>query len=1016
MPLDRISAEVGTAALHEAVDAMPTAFAMYDDQLTLQACNQTYARYHRQDRAELLGQSLQNIIENVSRFLASMDGAPVPEAGRMMDAVFANPDQLAGNSHEIGTVDGDWYLTSFHPTESGGLVSTWVEITDQKKLENNARETQERLEDAINSTPNIFALYDGDGKMVICNQAYADYQHKSIDALIGSHHDENVANSHQYIARVNDAAIVSSPEDYVEFVEPRPGNLNNDREIETHDGRTILASDRITGHGGIVFVARDITPLKRGQRRFEDAIEAMPAAFSLFNKENILLACNTAYAEFHRRPREELLGLKADEIGARTIGFVKSFDGEPVFDRDATHQRVLKRISNPRGQSWEIGTDDGKWHLTGYHAAQDGGFVSVSTDVTDYKILQDALRLNQSRMDEALEAMSDVFALYDDEHKLVACNSAYERFTNLSREQAIGRRIDELVDNLTANVSEVHDSDIPYEPGRYFETMKKHAEESSISVELETATGEIFQANDWRTPTGGQIFLARDITSLKREQRRFVDAIEAMPHSFCLWDADLKLVTCNTSFARYFGRTKQAISGKSAKSLCAYLFRLIDHPVDLFGSQTPEDAAGLLEWFREPKDQNGEFVGRDGRHFRFTVSPAADGGAVCTARDISDLRQAEQDLQKQQEALMQSEKMSALGTMLAGVAHELNNPLSVVVGQTLLMKETAADDKIQRRAEMIGNAADRCGRIVKSFLAMARQNPPDSQSVDLNEIVDDTLEVSKYTLGQSSIYVEDDLASDLPMVWGDPDQLGQIILNLVINAQHALESVEGERRIKIETQWETATSSVVLRVSDNGPGVPDDLRNRIFEPFFTTKDAGSGTGLGLALTRKIIDSHGGSISLGDVSSAGCSFVVRLPAQIGGKRPVAEDEIRPAADGCHILIVDDETDVITTLRDILEVDGHTVVTASSGAQALERLAEQRFDLMLTDLRMQDTDGMELYRQVGIAYPELAVRVGFVTGDTLSTDVREFLMDADRPVLEKPFRPDDVRSLIGELTAS
>ena len=158
MPLDRISAEVGTAALHEAVDAMPTAFAMYDDQLTLQACNQTYARYNRQDRAELLGQSLQNIIENVSRFLASMDGAPVPEAGRMMDAVFANPDQLAGNSHEIGTVDGDWYLTSFHPTESGGLVSTWVEITDQKKLENNARETQERLEDAINSTPNIFAL------------------------------------------------------------------------------------------------------------------------------------------------------------------------------------------------------------------------------------------------------------------------------------------------------------------------------------------------------------------------------------------------------------------------------------------------------------------------------------------------------------------------------------------------------------------------------------------------------------------------------------------------------------------------------------------------------------------------------------------------------------------------------------------------------------------------------------------------------------------------------------------
>jgi CheY-like chemotaxis protein/two-component sensor histidine kinase len=346
----------------------------------------------------------------------------------------------------------------------------------------------------------------------------------------------------------------------------------------------------------------------------------------------------------------------------------------------------------------------------------------------------------------------------------------------------------------------------------------------------------------------------------------------------------------------------------------------------------------------------------------------------------------------------------------------LNNPLSVVVGQTLLMKETATDEKIQRRAELIGNAADRCGRIVKTFLAMARQKPPDSQSVDLNEIVSDTLEVLKYTLGQSAIYVEDSLAENLPMVWGDPDQLGQIILNLVVNAQHALETVEGERRIGITTTDEFDTNTVVLRILDNGPGIPRALQNRIFEPFFTTKEVGLGTGLGLALTRKIVEAHGGSIDLGDTVTGGCSFVVRLPRWEHAAEAKAPDvpSTRPAARS--ILIVDDEEDVIMTLQDILEFDGHAVVTASSGGAAMKALDEQRFDAVLTDLRMQETDGISLFRHIADAHPGIVSRVAFVTGDTLSPDVRDFLAEAERPILEKPFRPDDVRALISELTNS
>lgn len=1013
MSLDGISIDIEKDVLLEAIEVMPAALALFDNNLVMIACNGHYATYHQCRQDWLVGQTLNEVAAYTATIVKSIDGQVIERPEHVYEMSLERIRALDGDSWETELKDGQWFLTSFHSTKQGGLVSTWVDITRQKVIENEARLNQVRLEDAINSVQDIFALYDEDRRLVICNPAYARYQHKSVAELIGTYHPDNVVNSHQYISKINGAPLDISPADYVSVATPHLSKTSTGRQIETNDGKIYLANDWITENGGVVFVARDITTQNIAQRRFEDAVEVMPAAFGLFDGEGVLVACNNAYTEYHRCPRDKLLGMRVEEIVEQATNFVVSVGGQPVSDADETNKHVVARIKELSGDSWEVEMEGGRWYQTGYQATQEGGFVSVSLDVTDYKTLQKEHQLNQTRMDDALEAMSDVFALYDSDLSLVACNSAYANFTGLDKPAAMGMNFEDLVALSSQNVEKFNDIAVDQLPNRYIDMVEEFSQEKSVAVELQMRSGKVLLANDWRTQSGGQIFLARDISSLKSIQRRFEDAIEAMPQMFCLWDADLRLITCNSAFATYFGRSKSELAGRNAIGLSKYIFRFIDHGVSSQTGASPDDPSAMLDWIRHPNNQAGEFVGTNGEHFVFSVSPSADGGAVFTGRNVTELRQAEQEVRLQQEALVQSEKMNALGTMLAGVAHELNNPLSVVVGQTLLMKETAEDENVQRRAELIGNAADRCARIVKSFLAMARQNPTESLSVDLNEIISDTVEVLKYSLGQSSIFVECDLAERLPSVWGDPDHLGQIVLNLVVNAQHALEEVDGERVVSVRTEARDGTGEVLVHVQDNGPGVPHDLRNRIFEPFFTTKEAGTGTGLGLALARKTIETHNGSLTVDDAPDGGSVFTIKLPADTSPTEEALLEEPIEASSRSHILIIDDEEDVITTMREILESDGHDVTTANSGTEALNHIARNNFDAILTDLRMQEMDGPAFYRQIKDKHPDLLDHVGFVTGDSLSKDIKAFLIEADRPTVEKPFSPDDIRNLIGGL---
>ena len=388
----------------------------------------------------------------------------------------------------------------------------------------------------------------------------------------------------------------------------------------------------------------------------------------------------------------------------------------------------------------------------------------------------------------------------------------------------------------------------------------------------------------------------------------------------------------------------------------------------------------------------------------------AVGATYVTASmvDTTDRHTAAQQIGRQREALRQSEKLTAMGSLLAGVAHELNNPLAIVMGRASLLEEKCADPDLRDDVLRIREAAERCGRIVRTFLNMARSRPSQRTAVDLNEIVHAAADMLLYSFRTHGVELELALEPALPAINADGDQLGQVILNLLINAQQAMAGRAGAQGVRVSTGVEHRRQGreprVWLRVADSGPGVPEALRSRIFEPFFTTKSEGMGTGLGLSVSRAVVLEHGGDLILEHAAApVGASFRMSLPISgmavaLGGPVPLAEPEAPLLA---RLLVVDDEPELASLMRDMLEQAGYDVATAESGALALAFLDEARFDAIVSDLRMPDMDGPGLWRAVVERHPVLAHRMLFVTGDTLSPDARDFLRTARCSALDKPF---------------
>ncbi|MEX0406362.1 PAS domain S-box protein [Aquibium sp. LZ166] len=385
---------------------------------------------------------------------------------------------------------------------------------------------------------------------------------------------------------------------------------------------------------------------------------------------------------------------------------------------------------------------------------------------------------------------------------------------------------------------------------------------------------------------------------------------------------------------------------------------------------------------------------------------------VGSIRDLRERQRAEEEINRQRDRLHQNEKMAAMGSLLAGVSHELNNPLAVVVAQSTLLFEFANDPQVKSRAEKVRAAAERCGRIVKSFLGMVRLHPAQHEETDLNQVIRAALEVTAYGARSTGVTVETDLAPGPLTVFVDADHITQVAANFLVNGQHALTAASGERKIRVRT-WRN-TDAVGFSVEDTGPGIPAEIAQRIFEPYFTTKPVGVGTGIGLSISRSIVERHNGRIWFDDVEPHGVRFCVELPlaqAHADAARTVAARTTGIA----RALIIDDEPDVASSLADILEMMGVKASVITRWTSVDDVLAGAMPDIIFSDLRMPEASGMTIYQQFRDRSPSLARRFVIVTGDMLGAkgEIEALPLDLRPLVLEKPFSTLELRGVLALL---
>ena len=390
-------------------------------------------------------------------------------------------------------------------------------------------------------------------------------------------------------------------------------------------------------------------------------------------------------------------------------------------------------------------------------------------------------------------------------------------------------------------------------------------------------------------------------------------------------------------------------------------------------------------------------------------------------RDLTDRRAIEAKLASQREVIHQNEKLGSMGSLLANVAHELNNPLSVVIGQAELLRERLLDKDVKRYSDRILSAANRCAGIVHTFLAAARQKPPVRSTFDAQMPLSVSADLVEHSYASDGVSLTVDIGADLPGLYGDDGQIGQVLANLLTNAQQALGRQPPPKRVALSVEFDASASAIVYSVADNGPGVPNELRSRIFEPFFTTKDEGAGTGVGLAIAHNIISAHGGMLQVGTCPElGGALFELRLPTGSPDRvesEPglTAQEDAATESRQLRVLVVDDDLDVAETIAELLSLGNMQVEITPHAETAIEKMAAAHYDVILSDLRMPDTDGPTYFKMARERWPGIERRFGFITGDSLNATAAQFLREAEVPVAEKPVTRENLISLITSVRA-
>lgn len=389
------------------------------------------------------------------------------------------------------------------------------------------------------------------------------------------------------------------------------------------------------------------------------------------------------------------------------------------------------------------------------------------------------------------------------------------------------------------------------------------------------------------------------------------------------------------------------------------------------------------------------------------LESAADqiGLALDNARLYSEVRHQLEELRRTQAELIHAERLSAVGELAAGVAHEINNPLTTILGEVQLLLLGAPEGEAREQLGIISDEAVRAARIVQSLLLFAGRRPPQRTLLAVSEPLQRVLDLKGHQLRSDNVRVEVDCAP-APSIWADESQLHQVFLNLVQNAHQAMKDAHGRGTLAVRVR--PLPAGVRVEILDDGPGIAPEHLPRVFDPFFTTKRPGTGTGLGLSVSHRIVAEHGGRLWAENRPEGGAAFIVELPQGAPDAEVAAPSAPPPRA--LRILVAEDEAGVAGVLSGLLRRLGHQAEVAKDGREALARVEAGTFDLLIVDLRMPGMSGRELWQTLRERGSPLARRMAFMSANARAPELRELVREAGAMTLPKPFTFDDVSALL------
>jgi PAS domain S-box-containing protein len=752
--------------------------------------------------------------------------------------------------------------------------------------------------------------------------------------------------------------------------------------------------------------------ISRSQQGYRDLIDSFDDILIALSLDGEIRAVNRSFAD--------LVGTNYQQIIGRPVtDFLEEGSGEGA----ELIRRALPRFLERRHWSGIIQARLKKQNSVCYydcvaHAMtrdnQVHGLTVLGRDIT-------ALRKNEARFTELFETLQEGIYIATSDGSILDANPALVRMLGYdSKEDLLSKRVPDIFTDRAERKSLIEEVEHqPAPQGREINLLRK---DGSPIVCLNTATavrdtsGRIIRYQGSVLDVTARRQMERQLHKEQEFARRLVDSFP-----------DLILVVDSASHYTFISPRCQEVLGYELAETAN---------MELGGRTHAEDLPLLLALFADILEGRQTFASLeirvrhklgDWRRIRFNFSPLADEtgkieGVVLSGRDVTELKRLE-------EQLIQAEKLAAMGQMLAGVAHELNNPLTAILGVTELLREgQRLDESTKRQLELTHRQARRAARIVQNLLEFSRPASPQKKPVDLNSIIERTLQLHEHSLRRNNVEVDFRPQPAFPGAIADANQLIQVFLNLVTNAEQAIREVRESGRIQIS--FARVGSRIAVTFQDDGIGIRPESAPRLFDPFYTTKRPGGGTGLGLSICLSIVREHGGTIEAEALPAGGSAFTVYLPAALD-QTPLTSFSVTPLPSsaaspgslglvkGRSVLVLDDEESLRSLLFEGLTARELQVDCAATIEEALAFAAQRSHDAILCDLNLSQ-DGNHVSGK--LAAERLLAAAGdrkpaliYMTGDLIESSQAPASPGLPR-YLQKPFRVSEVLALLQDVFAA